>query len=206
MEEFDFLIYDDDNGLPGRQLTDSMAFASPTIQEFNTFHLPGVTQPLITAGDFWVIIAFREDHPGDPGVGVDYDAGSTGRCYYYTHTSGWTEFTQGMIMVRAGVGDPISGTPDTKLTALPLSFDLSPAYPNPFNPVTVIPYAIPKSSSVRLTVYNLLGQQVAVLVDRSKDAGYHHVPWNADQVASGIYIVRMQAGSFQESQKIVLLK
>ena len=82
-------------------------------------------------------------------LGVDTDAGSTGRCYYYTHTSGWTEFTQGMIMVRAGVGDPISGVPDTKLTALPQSFELSPAYPNPFNPVTVIPYALPTSSSVR---------------------------------------------------------
>jgi hypothetical protein len=183
-----------------------MAFASPSTQEFNTFHLPGVTQPLITEGDFWVVIAFREDHPGDPGVGVDTDAGSTGRCYYYTHTSGFTAFTSGMIMVRAGVGDPISGVPDTKLSALPQSFELSPAYPNPFNPITVIPYAVPISSSVKLTVYNLLGQQVTTLVDQSKDARYHRVHWDANQVASGIYIVRMQAGSFQASQKVVLLK
>jgi hypothetical protein len=205
-EEFDYLIYDDDNGLPGRQLTDSLEFASPTTLEFNTFHLPGTTPPDITDGDFWVIIAFREDHPGDPGVGVDYSTGNTGRCYCYMHTSGWTEFTQGMIMVRAGVGDPISGVPDTKLTGLPTTFSLDAAYPNPFNPVTVIPYAVPRTASVKLTVYNVLGQVVAKLVDEEKEPGYHEAVWDADEAASGLYIVRMNSGTFQSSKKVVLIK
>jgi len=205
-DAFDFLIYDDEGGLPGRQLTDSMAFSSPTTLQFNTFHLPGTTPPTITSGDFWVIVAFRQDHPGAPGIGVDYGAGNTGRCFYFTTTGGWMAFTTGMIMVRAGIGEPISESPEAKFSNLPREFALDAAYPNPFNPTTVIPYAIPRTAAVKLTVYNLLGQQVAVLVDGQLDAGYHHAVWNADQVASGIYMVRMDAGAFQKAQKIVLLK
>jgi hypothetical protein len=205
-DEFDFAIYEDDGGLPGRELTDPMPFSCSTTLEFNTFHLPGTTPPTITTGDFWVIIAFRPDTPGYPGIGVDYSTGNTGRCYYFTNASGWTVFSQGMIMVRAGVGSPVNAVPDTRLSGLPTTFSLDAAYPNPFNPTTVIPYALPRTAAVTLTVYNLLGQKVAVLVNQKKEAGYHTAMWNADQAASGVYIVQINADAYQKAQKIVLLK
>ena len=205
-ENFDFMIYDDDHGLPGHALTDSVTFNCSTTLEYNTFHFPGTTAPLIEQGDFWVVIAFHPDHPGYPGIGVDYGAGNTGRCYYFTNASGWTAFASGMIMVRAGVGAPMSGVADTKLSPLPKEFALEAAYPNPFNPVTIIPYAVPRAALVKLSVYNILGQKVADLVNDQKEAGYYRISWNADRMASGVYIVRMDADTFQSSRKIVLLK
>jgi hypothetical protein len=88
----------------------------------------------------------------------------------------------------------------------PQSFKLYPAYPNPFNSTTAISFEIPTTERVRLNVYNLLGQEVSVLQDQVVGAGRHEVVWNARGMPSGIYFVRMQAGEFQQVQKLVLLK
>ncbi len=79
-------------------------------------------------------------------------------------------------------------------------------YPNPFNPSTTINFVIPNSELVNLTVYNSLGQQVAVLVNDVVSAGQHSVQFNATGLASGIYLVKMSAGNFLEVRKINLLK
>ena len=78
--------------------------------------------------------------------------------------------------------------------------------PNPFNPVTEIQFALPEVASVKLSVYNLLGQEVAVLVDRNLDAGYHSAQWDASDFASGIYMYRLQAGDFVDTRKMILIK
>ncbi|MBI4547123.1 MAG: T9SS type A sorting domain-containing protein [Ignavibacteriae bacterium] len=95
--------------------------------------------------------------------------------------------------------------PETK-NLTPITFNLSQNYPNPFNPVTVIRYQIPVSSRVTLKVYNLLGQEVAVLVDGMQEAGYKSVELNANKIASGVYFYRLQAGTFVETKKLLLLK
>jgi PKD repeat protein len=88
---------------------------------------------------------------------------------------------------------------------LPTDIELS-NYPNPFNPSTVIRFSVPAQNQVRLTVYNMLGQQVALLVDRTMPAGYHHAKFDAGRLSSGIYLYRLQIGSQIKTGKMLLTK
>jgi hypothetical protein len=93
----------------------------------------------------------------------------------------------------------------------PIKFHLSQNYPNPFNPSTTIKYTIPLvfsgiSQSVILKVYDILGNVVATLVNEEKPAGTYQVNLNAVQLTSGIYLYKLQTGSFVETKKMILLK
>jgi aminopeptidase N len=88
----------------------------------------------------------------------------------------------------------------------PREFSLSQNYPNPFNPATVISYGLPERSHVRLTVFNLLGQLVAVVDEGTRDAGYYDVRFNGSTLASGVYLYRLEAGQFVQTRKLVLMK
>ena len=92
------------------------------------------------------------------------------------------------------------------MIALPVDFSLDRAYPNPFNPVTTLSFAIPVNSEVFLSVYNLQGREVSTLISGYMDAGYHSVVWNADSHSSGVYFVKMIAGEFMNTQKLMLIK
>jgi len=94
----------------------------------------------------------------------------------------------------------------TEAVALPETFSLDSAYPNPFNPTTTLSFAIPIDSEVSLSVYNLQGREVSSLIDGNMDAGYHSVVWNADSFSSGVYFVKMVAGEFVNTQKLMLVK
>jgi hypothetical protein len=92
--------------------------------------------------------------------------------------------------------------------ALPAAFALHANYPNPFNPTTVIAFDLPEASNVKLTVFNVLGQQIATLVNGSVAAGYQSVVWDADNhngtaVPSGIYFYRVEARSLTTNQEFV---
>jgi hypothetical protein len=89
---------------------------------------------------------------------------------------------------------------------LPNSFSLSQNYPNPFNPTTMIQYSIPKSGSVTLKVFNMLGQEVATLVNQQQQAGNYSINFNASRLASGVYMYRIQSGSFTSTKKMMLVK
>ncbi len=93
----------------------------------------------------------------------------------------------------------------------PQTFSLSENYPNPFNAQTQINYALPKDCNVKVTIYNLLGQRVRVLVDEHQSAGYKTVHWDGKdergvEVASGVYFYRIQAEDFVQTKKMLLLK
>jgi len=101
---------------------------------------------------------------------------------------------------------------DDKVT-VPTSIKLYNNYPNPFNPSTKIRYSIPSTPlslgeelGVRLIVYDILGNEIATLVDEEKSAGTYEINFNADNLASGIYIVTLKANSISVSQKIILIK
>jgi hypothetical protein len=79
-------------------------------------------------------------------------------------------------------------------------------YPNPFNPSTTIRYALPRRSQVRLTVFDVLGQQVLVLVDGEVEAGYHEVQFDAGRLSSGVYFYRLHAGDYAQTKKLLLLR
>ena len=93
----------------------------------------------------------------------------------------------------------------------PVTFELLQNYPNPFNPTTSITYRIAEITDVKLSIYNLRGQVVRVLVDQRKDAGSYNAVWDGrDQlgraVASGIYMYKLDAGGMVQSRKMLLMK
>jgi len=90
-------------------------------------------------------------------------------------------------------------------------FRLYPNYPNPFNPSTTIRFNLPKSAQVRLSIYNLLGQEIVVLVDEKLSAGLHELRWDGRDkqyaiVPSGMYVYRLEAGSYRGIGKLLFLK
>lgn len=86
------------------------------------------------------------------------------------------------------------------------AFRLHPAYPNPFNPSTVVRFDLPSESQVILSVYDLLGREVARLASRRMDAGSHQVSWDASGVGTGTYIIRISAGGRASATPVVLVR
>ena len=100
--------------------------------------------------------------------------------------------------VTTGVAEQVNGKPG--------EFLLMQNYPNPFNPSTSITFNIPTKSYVSLIVFDILGREVAMLVNEQKSAGTYTQKWNAANMSSGIYFYRLQAGTFTETKKLILLK
>jgi len=88
----------------------------------------------------------------------------------------------------------------------PLSFNLDQNYPNPFNPSTNINFSIPESGNVRLAVYNLVGEEVAVLVDGFRTAGFYEATFDASSLPSGVYLYKLQSANSVQTKKMMLLK
>jgi len=88
----------------------------------------------------------------------------------------------------------------------PEQFSLYQNYPNPFNPSTTIEFNLPKQGRVALKVFNILGEQVAMLKDEILDAGYHRVFFDARGLASGIYFYTLESGNLVSARKMVLMK
>ena len=89
---------------------------------------------------------------------------------------------------------------------LPQGFTLSQNYPNPFNPATTINYSLAKESNVKLTVYNAIGSKVATIVNEYKPAGSYSVQFNGSNLASGIYLYRLESGNYSAAKKFILMK
>ena len=90
------------------------------------------------------------------------------------------------------------GTPD--------NFALEQNYPNPFNPSTSIEYSLPEKTNVTLAIYDALGNELEIIFSGNKSTGTHRVTWNASNYSSGIYFYKMNAGTFKEIKKMLLLK
>ncbi len=113
---------------------------------------------------------------------------------------GWTALDQ------LGYVGIISSIEEEQLNTSPTNYDLAQNYPNPFNPSTKIQFSLPEANNVKLTVYNVIGQEVAVLVDGLRNAGTHEINWDASELTSGVYIYRLEAGAQVISKKMTLLK
>ncbi len=99
----------------------------------------------------------------------------------------------------------ITGVEDEELI-IPDEIILYPNYPNPFNPVTRIKFVLSENELTTLRVYNLIGQEVSVLVNSKLEAGSYEVIFNAEKLASGIYFYTLQSGNFKQTKKMLLLK
>jgi hypothetical protein len=89
---------------------------------------------------------------------------------------------------------------------VPTHFGLDANVPNPFRETTEIRFALPQATHVTLVIYDLNGREVARLLDARKAPGYHRVTWDASHLASGVYLARLTAGRFIETQRLVLQK
>jgi hypothetical protein len=128
------------------------------------------------------------------------------------------------ILLHTTTGGVVTGIHDRPLQELPHRFSLEQNYPNPFNPTTVIRYSLLVTGHVTVRVYDVLGREVALLVDEVQTAGTHTVRWNAGSqsggvsargarqpsvglgYASGVYFYRLQAGPLSETRKLVLVR
>jgi hypothetical protein len=100
----------------------------------------------------------------------------------------------------------ITGVEENITDGVPSEYSLSQNYPNPFNPTTNIEFSIPNSGMVSVKVFNVLGQEVANLVNQELKAGVHKVDFDATNLTSGIYFYTLESGNFTQSQKMLLLK
>lgn len=128
---------------------------------------------------------------------VAYWSGNQNSATYSLKISQWFNIPP------AGVGETENGLPKT--------YELFQNYPNPFNPATEIKYQLPKVSGVELTIYNVLGEKVRILVQEKKDPGVHHVRWDGINdrgipVRSGIYFYRLSAGNYKSVRKMILIR
>lgn len=127
---------------------------------------------------------------------------------------------QGTVITKFTVTDPgnlsatdtlivhflITGVEDGPDTVIPDDYQLFDNYPNPFNPTTTIQYGLPHSGPVYLAVYNMMGQEIDVLVDEHRNAGTYKSVWDARDVPSGIYFYQIRMGSYQKVKRMILMK
>jgi hypothetical protein len=159
--------------------------------------------------------------PGQVSVGamkVDGDAAAGGGALVeFTFKTDQTplptdfQITDGILVDLDGKVDMVTSVEIGNLKPMPKTYALDQNMPNPFNPTTTISYQLPESGPVQIVIYNLLGQKIRTLVNDRMDAGFYTVGWDgADetgrQVASGVYIYRMQSAAFSQTQRMMLLK
>jgi hypothetical protein len=101
---------------------------------------------------------------------------------------------------------PLSSEDSNSYHELLNIFELSQNYPNPFNPSTTMEFTLPKSEFVTLKVYNVLGEEIKTLVNNKLQAGNHTYEFDGSNLASGVYLYRIEAGEFQQVRKMVLIK
>lgn len=138
--------------------------------------------------------------------------------WFYNHIPRYTGITDGVLnnwwwyfvdfdtAMTIARSTPLLGVSDAVPAAVPREFNLSQNYPNPFNPSTTIQFSLPEKGVAKLRVYNLLGQEVAVLFNGFAAAGQHDVVFNADRFASGVYFARLEFGGRAIVKKLLLMK
>jgi len=134
----------------------------------------------------------------------------------YTCPYCWTTFmvaaqTRSMLIFQSAPDSiqydpPIVNAIKSSTTNVPHQFMLNQNYPNPFNPSTTITYGLPRRAIVSLAIFNTLGQLISTPVNESQEAGYHAVRFDGSNLASGMYFYRIQAGSFVQTKKFLLIR
>jgi hypothetical protein len=159
--------------------------------------------------------------PKTPGVMItDYNSQDAYHSYTYMQTSdevtspGWyyitsSDTTVAIYLIRAYVSMGSGSTPDTTKTDTTITvknYSLEQNYPNPFNPYTTISFVIPNTKKVKITVFDQLGRQVAVVTDAEYPSGSHNIKFYGAGLPSGIYFYRIESGGYTQTKKMALVK
>ncbi|RMH69821.1 MAG: T9SS C-terminal target domain-containing protein [Gemmatimonadetes bacterium] len=172
--------------------------------------IPGDDPPSVSS-DFWVVMHWSETSPGAPGVGGDRDQ-LRNRSYYYLNSVGWRASTQQNYLMRAYTYTqdpvPVEHPATTVSTPEKPAFSL---YPNPFNANIGFSFALPDGSPVTISIYDIKGALVKILVDKFYPSGYYRINWSGmaetgETLPSGIYTVMFSTPHYQQHTKIILLK
>ena len=171
----------------------------------------------------WLFFPLRDSIPYNPAQSLVIELGQCGASgtvsgFSLTHTNltgnrrSWS--VGGCPFVYSGQGNNVVNSGVyikyplgiNKNNEVPDAYRLDQNYPNPFNPVTTIKYGISRAGNVKLAVYDVLGRQVAVIVNEFRQGGSHSVNFNASELASGVYVYTIRSGEFTDTKKMVLIK
>ncbi|HUL44840.1 MAG TPA: PQQ-dependent sugar dehydrogenase [Bacteroidota bacterium] len=174
-------------------------------QTIPTSSISSVPGGIVTSQFFWYEGSYRTGDSLFPGRGYWVKVNQDGKLIFSASPS--AELNAGRIRIEHTTELP-PAPPDAGTSTMPLphEFALVQNYPNPFNPSTIIRYALPEDSHVVLKIYNMLGQEIATLVNEMEEAGYRSVTWDAGNVPSGIYIYRLVTGGFTDTRKMAVIK
>ena len=131
---------------------------------------------------------------------------SVGLASRFKRSSYWGNSAYDDTLTVKQIGEPIVGVLNDNESTLPSKFILHQNYPNPFNPVTTIKYSIPQSDFVNLRIYDMLGREIETLVNEEKPAGEYYVNFDGTNFSSGVYLYKLQTGTYIQAKKLLLLK
>jgi plastocyanin len=145
-----------------------------------------------------------------PAGAASWHAGS-GAVFSYPVTVAGTyhykcDFHAGSGMIGQFTANAATGVSDDPAPESPGGYSLEPAYPNPFNAETTVRFILPESRNIRVAVYDASGREAAVLFDGPAHSGTHEVRFDGSALASGVYVVRLQAGGFTGMKRVTLVK
>ncbi|MFA6542534.1 MAG: T9SS type A sorting domain-containing protein, partial [Bacteroidota bacterium] len=192
-------------------------------------NVAGAGSPIFTKCSFTIGQAYEEDFPDE----IDTAGGSTicfrygnqkvaGICYsgifgpgikpggiiylaFPLETAASDSGFRNVVDAAMEYFDPLSPVEQRSFAAIK-DFSLSQNYPNPFNPATMIKYRLPMNNFVTLKVFDIVGREVATLVNENLTAGVHEVQFNASNLSSGLYFYTLQAGKYSAAKKMILMK
>ena len=187
---------------PGPETDQFDADVTLIAPQWQSFDLSNVTYLQNNRTDFWVWLEVVNSATGAKVTGSRHLLGDS----HFFSTDGSTFTPSDYDFFIRTVMEPTTSVSDPGANVLPTKFDLGQNHPNPFNPTTIIPYALPRAAQVELSVFDVRGEQVDVIFAGHQAAGNHQINFNASRLSSGIYLYRLKAGDFVAVGKMVLLK
>jgi len=199
-----FEIWSDNGGLPGTKLGNTVNYDATNLDlSWNYINLQSSNVSVSSGTDYHIVTYFT----AGSATGFMLDDGNVDNrsSVYSSSSSTWGAFNYD-LRIRPIIATDKSLVGIEESASLPQRFELYNNYPNPFNPTTIIKYELPKAGLVNLKIYDILGREVMTLVNNEQSPGVYKIPFKGENLSSGVYFYRIQAGSFVQSKKMILLK